>query len=180
MLYNVMDNGIYEMQNGVEKPFLVGSIFQHKIVRFILPFEKDVLLIGTASHGLFLLKEGKISEWNTPLNGYFIKNQVNQASLTLSGDLVVGTILDGISILDHSGNLKWSYNTSNGMQNNTVLGLFVDKSDNIWIALDHGIDMISMKQNSGFSTFEVNNAGAVYAAAQFEGNTYLGTNQAKV
>jgi DNA-binding CsgD family transcriptional regulator len=177
MLYNVMDNGIYEMQNGTEKPFLAGPFFQHKIIRFILPFQKDDLLIGTASHGLFLLKDGKISEWNSPLNGYFIKNQVNQASLTLSGDLVIGTILDGISILDHSGNLKWSYNTSNGMQNNTVLGLFVDKSDNIWIALDHGIDMISMKQNSGFSTFEVSNAGAAYAAVQFEGNTYLGTNQ---
>ncbi len=177
MLYNVMDSGIYEMENGAEKPFLVGPFFQHKIIRFILPFEKDVLLIGTTSNGLFLFKDGKLSEWNSPLNGYFIKNQINQASLTLTGDIVIGTILDGITILDHSGNLKWSYNTSNGLQNNTVLGLFVDKSDNIWIALDHGIDMISMKQNSGFSTCEVNNAGAVYAAAQFNGNTYLGTNQ---
>lgn len=177
MLYNVMDTGIYEMVNGEEKPFFVDPFFQHKIIRFILPFEKNVLLIGTASHGLFLLKDGKLSEWKSPLNGYFIKSQINQAVLTASGDLVIGTILDGISILDHSGNLKCKFNTSNGLQNNTVLGLFIDTTDNIWIALDHGIDMVSMKQNSGFSICEVNNAGAVYAAAQFNGNTYLGTNQ---
>jgi DNA-binding CsgD family transcriptional regulator/ligand-binding sensor domain-containing protein len=177
MLYNVMDLGIYEFINGGEYPFYVDNFFQHKIIRFIIPVDKEELLIGTASHGLFLLSKGKLTQWKTNENDYFIKNQINQAWMTSSGDLVIGTILDGISILDATGKLKWHFNTSNGLQNNTVLGLFVDQSYNIWIALDHGIDMISLKQNSGFSVAEVNHAGAVYAAAYLNGRTYLGTNQ---
>jgi DNA-binding CsgD family transcriptional regulator len=177
MLYNVMGLGIYEFVKGAESPFYLDSFFRHKIIRFIIPLNQEGLLIGTASHGIFLLSNGKLSTWRTNQNDYFIKNQINQALMTASGDLVIGTILDGISILDASGNLKWHFNTSNGLQNNTVLGLYADQSYNIWIALDHGIDMISMKQNSGFSVDEVNYTGAVYAAAYLNGSTYLGTNQ---
>ncbi len=174
---NIMNRGIFELRDTVAVPFLTGDFFNSKIIRFFLPAGPGKFLIGTASDGIFLVTGESISLWPCPENGYFRANQINRGVRLPSGDLLVGTILDGITLLDSTGQFKWRINTRNGLQNNTVLGLLSDQENNLWVALDRGIDFVETGNWSGVHFFPAQQSGAVYTASLFEGMLYLGTNQ---
>lgn len=177
LFINEMDEGIYELRDKLKVPFVTGDFFRGKAMRVMVPWDQDRFLMGTASHGLYLVEEGKVEEWATPLNELFRGKEVNRACQLPTGDLAVGTIQDGIFLVDRNGVLKWHLNSRSGMQNNTVLGLFCDREGNIWSALDRGIDFISASPASGIRLYAVEGIGAVYDASIFEGKLYLGTNQ---
>ena len=63
------------------------------------------------------------------------------------------------------------------MQNNTVLGLYNDESNNIWVALDNGISYV--ENNSLISVFvpDTKNFGVVYGYHAQDNINYFATNQ---
>lgn len=94
-----------------------------------------------------------------------------------SGQLAVGTISSGIFLFAPDGTLAYTLQKSNGLNNNTVLGLFEDGQGNLWGALDNGISVVNM--NSPFREYNDPDGrlGVVYTSVQYQGNLYLGTNQ---
>jgi DNA-binding CsgD family transcriptional regulator/ligand-binding sensor domain-containing protein len=174
---NIMKDGIYEVSGNSIKPFLVSNIFNQSEIRFVLPVGPKKILIGTSNDGLKCWDGLRLVEWNPAQTEYFRKNIINRGCLTSDGKIIIGTILDGISVLDQDGRLLYRINKENGLQNNTVLGLISDKNLNIWIALDKGIDFISLSPDPSYSVFEQDEIGAVYTAAIYHDRLYLGTNQ---
>jgi DNA-binding CsgD family transcriptional regulator len=89
---------------------------------------------------------------------------------------VFGTILSGIIISDNKGNIIQHINKDKGLQNNTVLSVFTDKDNNLWLGLDNGIDYVEINSPITFiSGFE--GLGTGYCCRIFNGKIYLGTNQ---
>jgi len=172
-----LSDGLYTIDNNVLNPFITGSFFNRKQIRFVFRDENKKLIIGTASEGIFTYDGLNFDLLNPEWNDYFIKNKVNRASLSDNGDLLIGTILDGIIAFDKTGKMIFKLNTQNGLQNNTVLGIAIDKNQNIWQALDRGIDFITFRGKRSYTLHPVRDVGAVYSAAIFNGNLYLGTNQ---
>ena len=172
-----LSDGLYTIENNVLKPFITGLFFNRKQIRFVFRDESKRLIIGTASEGIFTYDGFNFNLLNPDWNEYFIKNKVNRGSLSVSGDLLIGTILDGIIAFDKTGKMIFKLNTQNGLQNNTVLGIAIDKNQNIWQALDRGIDFITFRGKRSYTLHPVRDVGAVYSAAIFNGNLYLGTNQ---
>jgi len=174
---NIMKNGIYEISGNSIKPILVSNIFNQTEIRFVLPVGLNKLLVGTSNDGLKCWDGLKLIEWNPSQTEYFKKNIINRGCLTSDGKIIIGTILDGISVFDQNGRLLYRINKENGLQNNTVLGLISDMNLNIWIALDKGIDFISVSPDPSYTVFEREEIGAVYTAAIYHDRLYLGTNQ---
>ena len=172
-----LSDGLYTIENNVLKPFITGLFFNRKQIRFVFRDESKRLIIGTASEGIFTYDGFNFNLLNPDWNEYFIKNKVNRGSLSVSGDLLIGSILDGIIAFDKTGKMIFKLNTQNGLQNNTVLGIAIDKNQNIWQALDRGIDFITFRGKRSYTLHPVRDVGAVYSAAIFNGNLYLGTNQ---
>lgn len=172
-----LSDGLYTIENNKLKPFIIGSFFNQKQIRFVFRDENKKLIIGTTSEGIYIYDGVNFTILNPEWNDYFIKNKVNRASSSANGDLVIGTILDGIIAFNKSGRMLFKLNTQNGLQNNTVLGIAIDKNQNIWQALDRGIDFITFRDKSSYSLHPVRDVGAVYTAAIFNGNLFLGTNQ---
>ena len=172
-----LNDGLYFIENNQLKPFVTGSFFQKKQIRFVFRNETGKLIIGTASEGIYLYDGSEFKLWNPNWNDYFIRNKVNRASRAANGDLVIGTILDGIITFDKNGKMLFKINTQNGLQNNTVLGIAIDQNRNIWQALNKGIDFITFRDRSSFSLHPVRDVGAVYTAAIYQDYFYLGTNQ---
>jgi DNA-binding CsgD family transcriptional regulator len=177
ILLAVRNRGIYKVENNQAVPFIQSPLFENIMIRFILPYQDDQLMIGTNSNGIFIWDGNSISQWNQEWDDYFRKNEVNRGYIDDRGHLIIGTIMDGIVVFDEQGNKIASYNTSSGLQNNTVLGISTDQFYNTWLALDSGIDFISNDSNYGFMIETIPNIGAVYDAAVFEDQIYLGTNQ---
>ncbi len=171
------DVGIYEIVGGSIKPFLNGDFFKNKLVQFLTPFKDDQLLIGTASHGIFVWNGREIVQWNNQWTDYFIKYELNRGFYSKNGHIIIGTIIDGVVVFDETGTLVMKINAQNGLPNNTVLAIEADEWQNLWLALDDGIGFIPQGSNKGFSIEDIPGVGAIYAMSVFNGYRYLGTNQ---
>jgi len=141
----------------------------------MLELDESKVLIGTTYNGVFILEKGKTGRWNTPVNRLLTSSRLYTAALLPDNKLAFGTILDGLIISDRDGEIYYRLNTDWGIQNNTVLSLFVDKSQNLWLGLDNGIDFVEI--NSPISYIGSNKIGTGYCCRVFDGKLYLGTNQ---
>ncbi len=177
ILVSVKDRGIYQITNNKAEPYITDPFFKNKTIRFLLPWKEDQIMIGTVANGIVIWDGARLHKWHPEMASYFKEKEPNRAYFTSTGDLVLGTILDGILIFDKEENLKSHFNITNGLQNNTILGIATDQFNNIWLSLDSGIDFIASSPMKGIRIENIPNIGAVYSAAIFEGKIYLGTNQ---
>ncbi len=170
-------DGLYSIENNQLKPYLTGDFFNHKQIRFFFQDENKKMVLGTFSDGIYSYDGLNYNVLNPEWNDYFKKNKVNQASRYPNGNIVIGTHLDGIIAFDRGGRMLFKLNTQNGLQNNTVLGIAIDRNQNIWQALDKGIDFITFRDKGSYTLHPVRDIGAVYSAAILNHRIYLGTNQ---
>jgi ligand-binding sensor domain-containing protein/DNA-binding CsgD family transcriptional regulator len=174
--YDVTNEGLYKIENGNSNLILKsGSIHNKKIIN-VFPHNK-ALLILTGNSGFYLLKNGRVSKWNTSSDKELEKISIYSSIRLKDNRFVLGTISNGILILNKNGRIIYRINKFNGLNNNTALSLFEDSDKNIWAGLDNGISCINIaspiriyKDNKGI-------LGTVYASKIFNGNLYVGTNQ---
>ena len=104
-------------------------------------------------------------------------NSIYSSVKLKNGDLILGTVSNGIIHLDEEGNVIYKIDQTNGLSNNTILSLFEDNRGNIWLGLDNGINVINI--NSPFRVYNDDSGvlGTVYTSLVEDGNLYLGTNQ---
>ncbi len=167
--------GLYELVGGELKALSWYNNELHLEICHILQPAPNTLLIGTTSNGMYLLKDGNLSRWNTPVNEYLIKNKLFSFTDLPGGLLAFGTILNGLIIADAEGNILNSINDKSGLGNNTILSLHVDRSKNLWLGLDNGIAYLEI--NSPLEYIGTKRIGTGYCCRLFKGNLYLGTNQ---
>lgn len=144
-------------------------------VTSLLPYE-DKILIVTRSNGLFLYDGISISKFETPSEAFCKKNQIFCAALQDS-ILALGSVQDGICLLNLNTGLVEIISTVNGLQNKTVLGMMFDKTGNLWLGLDNGIDCIQLNAQIASLYGGKSVIGAGYASCCYHGKLYLGTNQ---
>ena len=67
-------------------------------------------------------------------------------------------------------------NIKNGLQNNTVLDSYIDKSNILWLALDNGVSSVNLDSFVYYLNPFKENIGAVYDMVTFKNEVYLATN----
>ncbi|MCB0840509.1 MAG: hypothetical protein KDD99_27775, partial [Bacteroidetes bacterium] len=173
----VREKGLYEILGGTSFQFLPGSeSLSDKEVVCILPYKESGLLIGTSLNGIFIWENNTLTPWNTSANSLFIENQLNKGFQLDNGSYAFGTILNGVYILYENGNIQWNINRESGLQNNTVLSMWEDSQNNLWLGLDQGIDLIELNASLTFFPDFDGFMGTIYAAVIFEDYLYLGSN----
>ncbi len=177
IVVHLTGKGIYTVEDTILKALITSPYIRNSKVRFMQMADDSGFLIGTAYEGVFRYSDGELKPFLKDWVDYFSKNEINRGAITSEGHILIGTILDGLSVFDRDGKLLSHVNTENGLQNNTVLGILCDRNNNIWLSLDRGIDFISFKTDSSYSFFPTRGIGAVYSAAVFKNKLYLGTNQ---
>lgn len=169
--------GLYLLEDTLLKPFLVYPELKNDIVYFCTPLKDSGLLIGTASEGLFLYKDNRFFPFLEEWKDFFSENKINRGAVAKNGNIIIGTLLEGIVIFNNAGNLLHHINNSRGLQNNTVLGIYSDPDNNIWISLDQGVDFISFLVDPSYNLYKHEEVGAIYSAALYKEDLYLCSNQ---
>lgn len=175
--FNIRNRGIFKLNGDTPEAFIMDDQLKDKNLRFLLPEKNGQFLVGTNSNGLYIVTGNSIKEWNPEFNEYFKKTLLNKGIVTSRGYYILGTISDGIVALDKDGKELFHLNITNGLQDNTVLGLLEDSSGNVWLALDMGIDFVTIPKNRSYSVKLFPGIGAVYDAAKKGNDFYLATNQ---
>ena len=175
-----IDSGLYEIiDDNNHRKIAHTDFFIGKTVTAILPQVQDTAswLITTASDGVFTMKNGVIKPWNARFQNHFIVSQINKCFITDQGQTVMGTIRDGILVFDPNGSLLYHFNTSNGLQNNTVLAILQDRDGDLWASLDKGISHVGLHSPALVYKDVSGKLGTVYSILQANNTLYIGTNQ---
>lgn len=142
----------------------------------IFQFGKEKLVL-TRDNGFYSLRDSSLVKSNFASNDLLSKVSVYDGIRLRDKSFVLGTIAKGLIHLSEQGELLSQIDQDRGLSNNTVLALFEDVENNIWLGLDNGISYINA--SSPYRVFHDNKGklGSIYASEFSNGNLYLGTNQ---
>lgn len=170
-----VQGGLLRLQNDEFIRIPNSDFFSDQEVKSIIELPNNGTLIGS-SKGLYTYDGSSFASWNAEKVDEVIRNKINTMVRT-EDKIVIGTILNGLYIYDLDFNLLKNINTQNQLQNNTILSLAADPFDNIWVGMDKGLDYIAFDTPIYTYREELDGIGSVYAAALFNNELYIGTNQ---
>jgi ligand-binding sensor domain-containing protein/DNA-binding CsgD family transcriptional regulator len=168
--------GLLELSDNKLKSCKNCEALGNKRVSMMTPIRGNKTLIGTLDGSLFISNGNQIVPWKTTANDFLIQHQIaSGVVLSDSAHIAVGTLHNGMIILDENGNTLQHLNSSNGLQNSSILGMFCDNSGNLWLALENGIDFVELNSPFTYYNEQLNLPGAGYTSAVYQGKLYLGT-----
>lgn len=173
----VLDKGLFELHGSVLKPLENSGPKLPRDVLSILPFKNGELLIGTKKNSLFVYDGHQYLPFITEASNFLQTYQLNNGIKLMDKYYAYGTILNGLVIINEQGKIVQRINKASGLQNNTVLSLYIDKEKNLWAGLDNGIDRIELNAPLYYYFDKIGQLGTVYSSLIYKDNIYLGTNQ---
>jgi len=174
--YQAVGEGLFEIING--KSRLVSADIRLKNNRIIAIFpNENGFLLQTERAGIFKLEKNEVRNFQFQSEPELFQNTFYCAQKLSDSGYALGTISNGIYILDKNGLIKYHLTQNSGLSNNTVLSTFEDADLNLWLGLDNGINCINLNSPIKYYKDESGYLGTVYAAIKHQNHIYLGTNQ---
>ena len=175
LFVSTLRNGIYELVENVLKPKITNEILKEAKIISIVEYDSK-LLITTSLKGCFLYENNKLTPINFEVNSFIEQHQLNRFSILKNGNMIFGTIKDGVYFTKHNGKIIFHINKENGLINNTVLSQYVDDNKILWLGLDNGLASIDLSSDNYFFNDVSGKLGAVYDVIKFKDTYYLGSN----
>jgi len=163
--------------NGETFSLIPGSeIFNQAKVHAIIPQSKNSLFICTDRKGLFTYSNGRFSHFNAEISSFLSDYTCNGGIQVNDTLFAFGTILNGVAFCNNKGQITRQYNYSNGLKNNTVLSIYRDSYNGLWVGLDEGAGYFGL-ENPFTPYFNPSGTlGTVYAVLHDRNKLYIGTN----
>ena len=171
-----IDGGLFEIIGGSLHLVEGSNFFADTEIKSILNLSKEKFIVGTSSKGVYQFNGSSWQPWDNQVQRLLIESKINNG-LRVGDNIVFGTILNGLFILDIEGRMLTHLHSGNSLQNNTVLALASDKENNLWVGLDKGLDVINLVSPVESYSGYFFNLGAVYDAELYNDILYVGTNQ---
>ncbi len=170
-----LDKGIYQIKNGKDTLILSNPEVAKDEVIAIME-ERNELTLLTKKSGFYTYAEDRLVRYDSWLDPY-PNLEVYSATKLSDSRVAIGTIANGIIILDANLRQALEIKQENGLINNTILSLFEDQEKNLWIGSDNGISNIGL--NAPILVYEDKNGtlGSIYATAIYDEKLFIGTNQ---
>lgn len=150
-------------------------------IQYIGEDQKGNQILFTKDNGIYYFDGKNITPFypskvaeikDASIYSVFPLKKINQ-----SFHFAIGTVRNGVFIIDEKGTIKAHYNRDNGLANNTVLSMFQDRDDELWCALDNGISKIDLFSSISYYSENIDFNPSVYDANLYEDYFYIGTNQ---
>ena len=176
IFYQIINEGLFEIESGKGRIISDHPILKSNKIVNVFSVDEG-LLIQTQSSGFYKLNRNNLTPFVTEADSELSKSSVYSSQLLSDGSYALGTVSNGIFILNNDGKLKYHITQNRGLSNNTVLSLFEDADKNIWAGLDNGINCINFQSPIQSYVDDTGILGTVYTSKLFDGKLYVGTNQ---
>jgi DNA-binding CsgD family transcriptional regulator len=176
LFFNKKNKGLFKFNNGSTELFFDDSrIVKNKLVG-MFEFNGKLLLL-TESNGFYFLENDKLSNWTVDTKIDLSSLRIYSTTKLADNSIVLGTVSKGYFQLTSDGELKYDLNFENGLSNNTVLSVFEDQQNNLWLGLDIGISFINLSTQFTVYNDTKGTIGTVYSSLVYNDYLFLGTNQ---
>jgi ligand-binding sensor domain-containing protein len=141
----------------------------------IMDYNKDTVLVTTLKQGLFLLTGSTFIKKPTAIDAILHNDLANCAQKIGNDRYAIGTKARGLLIIDTKGNLVERFSNNEGLQNNNVLGLLLDRDKNLWLGLESGVDFINYSTSVKHIYASKDNQIKSNAVSIFDNKLFIGT-----
>jgi ligand-binding sensor domain-containing protein/DNA-binding CsgD family transcriptional regulator len=177
MLILVAGKGLGTVEKGSFTLLPYGRYFADKRIVSITPSDSDSSFhIFTDDEGIYTGTFRKLSgqtDWDIDeITG----SQISSAIRLNYQYFAIGTVRNGLYIIDKSGNIVQHLNIKNGLQNNTIIDMHPDQKGNLWLSLDYGFSCVFLNSCLSIINTELD-MGTGYVSRAFKDKLYFGTNQ---
>ncbi len=167
--------GLQSYYDGRFQPLDNGDKLADYIVRGIMQFDEQRILVADLFKGLLLFDGVEVTPFTNDADTLLGKSQVYSAQKIGTDKYAIATRKNGVFVLNKKGRILNHFNTSNGLPTNETLQLFVDNQDGLWVLTMNGIARIEINSGVSFMSNDLGIDGSVQKIARYEEKLYVGT-----
>lgn len=135
----------------------------------------DSLLLSSLQDGLYIYYKGITRKKASDADASFIRNHIYTFEQINGSEYVVGTTSAGCIVINAAGQVVQQIARPEGLQNNNVLSVFLDKDRNLWAGLNNGISFIAYNSAIKYIKPGKPDELAGYSVRVFNNNLYVAT-----
>jgi ligand-binding sensor domain-containing protein len=167
--------GLFEFINNEWQPLSCSNVVTNFEITGILALKNDSLLISSLLDGLSIYSKGVLKKKITDADNSFINDHIYCIDQINPTEFVVGTTSEGCVVVDEAGRIIQRIGRSEGLQNNNVLSVFLDRDHNLWAGLDNGISFIAYNSAIKYIKPRKSDELSGYSARVFNNELYVAT-----
>ncbi|NNM23263.1 MAG: hypothetical protein HKO54_06900, partial [Flavobacteriaceae bacterium] len=130
--FHVLGEGIYVIEDGKKQLLSNHQVVLENRVIGLFSITNELVLI-TEEAGFYKLNGALVNRWDTRANSVLDGMSIYCAIQLKNEDIALGSIAHGVLIISKQGEIRHRFDRSNGLGNNTVLSLFPDADNNVWV-----------------------------------------------
>ena len=171
------ETGLMELAGDSLRLVPGGERFANERIYAMLPFDRDRILIGTRSQGLFLFDGEAFQSFNTEADAFLQENQFYHGAVLADGTFALATLRGGLTIIDKQGRLRQIVSKTSGLQDEDVKFLYLDREGALWLALNSGLARVETPAPLSLYSEPLGIKGSVEAMVRHRGRLYAATSQ---
>jgi ligand-binding sensor domain-containing protein len=168
-------NGLFQFINNTWQPLFTENPIPKIEITGIIALLDGSFLISSLQNGLFIVSNGTLTRKPTIIDDVLMKGQIYALDQINENEFVIGTTSNGCIVMNKEGDIVQKIGMQEGVKNNNVLSVFLDKEKNIWAGLDNGISFVAYNAAIKYIKPSSNNEVSGYAARIFNNTLYIGT-----
>ena len=176
LYFQEYNKGLFRIEKGESKLLGNNPDFKNQIILSVFTLGDRKIAVTNLAKFYDISKPENITQWIIPAQKKLSEYTLYSFIKLSNGHFGLGTIANGYIELDRKGNLIQTLNQKRGLSNNTILSLFEDNQNNIWVGLGNGINYINTASPFYEYKEEWQALGTVYSSKSHNGYDYLGTN----
>lgn len=168
-------NGLYQFRNNQWQLLSTKTSIPDFDITGIISLGPDSLLMSSLHQGLFIFSNGELTRKTTFADNRFTQSQIYSFEQINQSEYVAGTTSEGCIVLNSAGQVVQQIARPEGLQNNNVLSVFLDKDKNLWTGLDNGISFIAYNSAIKYIKPSKTNELSGYSARVFNNRLFIAT-----
>ena len=144
-------------------------------VTAMIPHINNSLLIFQKNGNIYRFKDRLFQKWETPISEFLRKSAINSAILLKNNTIAIGTQNSGLIVISPQGQPLQQLIKDRGLSNRTVLSLYEDQFQNLWVGLNNGLCMIELSSPFNIIDEKTGLPGTGYCGLKYKDRIYLGT-----
>lgn len=179
-IYTFIPNlGLYFLQPNRLLPAPSSELFKDDRLYFMLPYSKELALVGLRNQGVFLYHQQRESSKLIPFapewQSFLVEQQVYSASLLSGKRVAICTRRGGVLIFDKKGKLLEIIDKDKGLNDQNAHFAFQSADGELWLALDNGIAQVSIDYPLRYWQAESGLKGIIKDICSYKGQLYVAT-----
>jgi len=175
ILVKEQHTGLLELRNNELKLVPGTEPLADKSIFIAEHWGPDSLLLGSREAGFFILSADKMTPWELPAAAQLSQALIYSSTMLSDGTLAIGTVRDGVFLLNKTGQIQGHFNKTSGMLDDNIRALMEDQQQGLWVALDHGLARVEASSSISIFNHVMGLKGNVLSLYRHLGTLYVGT-----